>query len=52
MAPSTTTPSLNHVIEGVGDPVAVQVRFIGWPALPVVALGGSTITGADLVITV
>ena len=36
MAPSTTAPSLNHVMVGVGEPVAMQVRLIGSPAVPTV----------------
>ena len=51
MAFATTVPSLNHVIEGVGEPVTVQVRLIAWPALPVTADGGSTIDGGVLVVT-
>lgn len=51
IALTTTVPSLSHVIEGVGEPVTVQVRLIAWPALPVIADGGSTIVGGVLVIT-
>ena len=52
MAPSTLTLSLNHVIIGVGTPVAVHVRLIDWPALPVTGEGGPTIIGGVLVVTV
>ena len=52
MALGITSLSLNHVIAGVGEPVTVQVRLIGWPARPVVGRGGSVIIGRDLTITV